>query len=40
MTDKAGIETEQEAVSHINIIKIEKKLDYVQKMALLLKLKN
>lgn len=38
MIDKAGIETKQETVCHMNIIKIEKKkkpLDYVHKMILL-----
>lgn len=42
MVDKASIETKQEVVSYLNIMKIAKKkrLDYVQKMALLLKLKH
>lgn len=42
MVDKASIETKQEVVSYLNIMKIEKKkrLHYVQKMALLLKLKH
>ena len=42
MVDKASIETKQEIVSYLNIMKIEKKkrLDYIQKMALLLKLKH
>lgn len=42
MVDKASIETKQEVVSYLNIMKTEKKkrLDYVQKMALLLKLKH
>ena len=42
MVDKASIETKQEVVSYLNIMQIAKKkrLDYVQKMALLLKLKH
>ena len=42
MVDKASIETKQEIVSYLNIMKIEKKkrLDYIQKMALLLNLKH
>ena len=42
MVDKSSIETKQWVVSYLNIMKIEKKkrLDYVQKMALLLKLKH
>ena len=34
--DKADIETKQETFSYINLIKIGKKLDYIQKMALVL----
>lgn len=34
MINKAGIETKQETVSHINV-KIEQKDNYVQKIALL-----